>query len=148
MQEHEIIFEAFLEKQGLKYTKARKLILEIVFKLHEHFDVEYLYDLIHQVSKDVSRATVYRTIPLMVEAGLIQRSVRSESRDKYEHIYGHPRHSHWVCKNCGLVIETDIQDLMKLVQSEAKTQNFQIDEVNLTVRGICWKCRNNANESQ
>lgn len=148
MQEHEVIFEAFLVKQGLKFTKTRKLILDTVFNLHEHFDVEQLYDIIHKVSRDVSRATVYRTIPLLVEAGLIQSSVRSDSRDKYEHIYGHPRHSHWVCKNCGLVIETDIQDLMKMMQSKATTQNFRIDEVNLTVYGLCWKCRNNANESQ
>jgi len=148
MQEHEIIFEAYLEKKELKFTKSRRLILDTVFNLHQHFDVEQLYDLIHKVSKDVSRATVYRTIPLLVEAGLIQNSVRSESRDKYEHIYGHPKHAHWVCKNCGAVIETDIQNMQKLLQDKAKTQNFRIDQMNLTVYGLCWKCQNNANESQ
>jgi len=148
MQEHEVIFEAYLEKKGLKLTQPRRLILNTVFDLHEHFDIEQLYDIIHKISSEVSRATVYRIIPLLEEAGLIQKSIRSEARDKYEHIYGHPKHAHWVCKACGSLLETDMQDLLKLLQSKAKTHNFRIDEVNLTLNGLCWKCSNNENESQ
>lgn len=148
MQEHENIFEAFLAERGLKFTQPRRLILDTIFGLHEHFDIEQLYDLIHRVSREVSRATVYRTIPLLVEAGLIQRSVRSESRDTYEHTWGHPRHAHWVCKVCGAVTETDMQDILKLLHSKAKAQNFRPEEISLVVNGICWKCQNAANESQ
>lgn len=147
MQEHEVIFEAFLERKGLKLTQPRKLILNTIFDLHEHFDIEQLYDIIHKISSEVSRATVYRIIPLLMEAGLIQKSIRSEARDKYEHIFGHPRHAHWICKSCGSLIETDMQDVLKLVQSKAKTQNFSIDVINLEVKGLCWKCQNNENES-
>jgi len=148
MAEHERIFEAFLINKGLKFTRPRRLILSTVFGLHEHFDVEQLYDIIHKVSRDVSRATVYRSIPLLVEAGLIQRSVRSETRDKFEHIFGHPRHAHWVCHNCGAVMETNIQDVVKLLKSKAEVQNFMISDINLTINGLCWKCQNAANESQ
>ncbi len=148
MQEHENIFEAFLAEKGLKFTLPRKLILDTVFGLHEHFDAEQLYDLIHRVSKEVSRATVYRTLPLLVEAGLIQRSVRSESRDTFEHIWGHPRHAHWVCKVCGSVHETDMQDAVRILQAKARAQNFSLTEINLTLTGICWKCQNHATESQ
>ena len=148
MQEHEVRFEAFLNQKELKFTQPRRLILDTVFSLHEHFDAEQLYDLIHQVSKAVSRATVYRTIPLLVEAGLIQRSVRSESRDKFEHILGHPQHAHWVCRTCGAVMETDMHDIMKLIHNKAKVQNFRLDDVNLVLNGICWKCQHSENESQ
>lgn len=147
MQEHEVIFEAFLEKKGLKLTQPRKLILNTIFDLHEHFDIEQLYDIIHKISSEVSRATVYRIIPLLVEAGLIQKSIRSDARDKYEHIFGHPKHAHWICKDCGMLLETDMQDILKLVQAKAKTQNFRISDTNLEVKGICWKCQNNENES-
>ncbi len=147
MRNQASIFEAFLDGRGLKFTRARQLILETVFSLHEHFDAEQLYDIIHKVSRDVSRATVYRTLPLLVEAGLIQKSVRSEARDTFEHIYGHPRHAHWVCKVCGAVGETEIQDVLKLLQAKARAQNFALEEVSLAVSGVCWKCRN-ANESQ
>ncbi|MFO7660638.1 MAG: Fur family transcriptional regulator [Candidatus Cloacimonadaceae bacterium] len=148
MQDHETIFKAFLEQKGLKFTRPRRMILSSIFALHEHFDIEQLYESIRSKSKDVSRATVYRTIPLLVEAGLIQRSLRSETRDTYEHILGHPRHAHWVCKNCGAVLETDMQEIVKLLHQKAKTLNFQIDDISLIINGLCWKCRNAANESQ
>jgi Fur family ferric uptake transcriptional regulator len=148
MQDHESKFNAFLEKNKLRFTQPRRLILDKVFELHEHFDIEQLYDLIHKVSAEVSRATVYRTIPLLTQAGLIQRSVRGETRDTYEHIYGHPLHAHWLCKSCGAVIETDIQDFLKLVKSKSQAQNFDVTDINLTINGLCWKCQNNDNESQ
>ncbi len=76
MKDHEDIFYKHLTQQGLKFTKARKLILDTVFELHEHFEVDSLYDKIRSVTKDVSRATIYRTLPLLIGAGLIQQSVR------------------------------------------------------------------------
>jgi len=148
MQEHERIFEDFLLKKKLKFTHPRRLILDTVFGLHEHFEVEKLYDIIHKVSRDVSRATVYRTIPLLVDAGLIQRSVREENRDTYEHIFGHPKHLHWVCSGCGAVLETDLHDILKPLQNKAKVQNFLISDINLTISGLCWKCQSDDNESQ
>jgi Fur family transcriptional regulator, ferric uptake regulator len=148
MQNHEHMFEAFLVKKELKFTLPRKLILSTVFALHEHFDAEQLYDEVRKASRNVSRATVYRTIPLLVEAGLIQKSVRNEARDTYEHIYGHPRHAHWVCRECGGVLETDMQEICKQLQKRAAVQNFEIAEISLEIKGLCWKCRNNANESQ
>lgn len=141
MQQHEIIFEEFLEMKGLKFTRSRRVILATVFRLHKHFDVEQLYDIIRNTSKNVSRATVYRTIPLLVEAGLIQRSVRSEARDTYEHIFGHPKHAHWVCNICGAVIETDMTGANKLMQNMAKAQSFAIDDISLIISGICKKCQ-------
>ncbi|MDZ4121778.1 MAG: transcriptional repressor, partial [Candidatus Cloacimonadaceae bacterium] len=112
MQDHELIFSEFLSRKGLKLTATRKLILEIVFALHEHFDAEGLYDRIRLISKDVSRATVYRTLPLLLESGLIQHSMRSQARDMFEHIFGHPRHIHWVCSACGAVQETDLEQVL------------------------------------
>jgi len=148
MQEHEARFEAFLAKKGLKFTQGRRLILEMVFNLHEHFDVEQMYDRIRKLSRDVSRATVYRTIPLLVEAGLIQRSVRGETRDTYEHIFGHPKHAHWVCTKCGILVETNMRELTRILQNSAKTQNFSISDISLEIKGHCWKCKIKENESQ
>ena len=148
MSDHASIFEAFLQRKHLKLTQPRRLILDTVFGLHEHFDTESLYALIRQISKDVSRATVYRTLPLLEEAGLIRRSVRAESREMFEHIYGHPRHAHWVCKICGAVTETAMQEVSKLVKKAAQATGFLADDVHLVVYGICWKCQQNENESQ
>lgn len=143
MKDHEDIFVQHLTQQGLKLTKARKLILDTVFDLHEHFDADSLYDKIRKISKDVSRATIYRTLPLLINAGLIQQAVRFEDRDHYEHTYGHPRHIHWLCRKCGAVLETDCEDLSSLIHKHGKKLKFSIEEIKLTINGICWKCSEN-----
>lgn len=146
MSDYQKQFQAFLEKRGFKLTRSRRLILDAAFALHEHFDAEKLHDIIKGL--DVSLATVYRTLPLMLDAGLIQLAVRSEGRDCFEHILGHPRHVHWICDKCNSVYETDLDSLVVLLNSAAAAQNFEISHINLNINGLCWKCRTNENESQ
>lgn len=146
MQEYESRFKTFLKEKGLKLTQSRYSVLEAAFRLHEHFDAETLYSHIKQ--SNVSLATVYRTLPLLLEAGLIQQAVRSEGRDRFEHILGHPRHVHWICEKCKSVVETDLATLLPALQREAGDIKFDIDSITLNVSGLCWKCRNYENESQ
>ena len=146
MIDHEVQFKRFLQKQGLKLTRSRARILEAAFSMHEHFDAEKLYDLIK--ADNVSLATVYRTLPLLLEAGLITRTVRIGGRDRFEHILGHPRHAHWLCENCQAVIETDLSALQSAITKEAKALKFDIQQISLNISGLCWKCKDSANDSQ
>ena len=98
--------------------------------------------------KGVSLATVYRTLPLLVEAGLIQQVERNAGRDRYEHIYGHPQHIHWICGSCGSMQETDLSILTPKIQSQAESIRFRVGEVKLSIHGVCWKCRETDNDSQ
>ncbi len=148
MQEHEKIFVDYLKSRDLKLTRSRRIILNTVFELHEHFDVEQLYDHIKGIASDVSRATIYRTLPLLIESGLIQQSVRNASRDVFEHIYGHPKHLHWICNRCGNVIETDMSELMPLIKRGARQLKFQSEDFKFNIRGTCWKCQTAENENQ
>ena len=68
MNAHEKVFINFLKEKGLKLTSPRRIIMEAVFQNHDHFDIETLYDQIRKEHEDVSRATIYRTVPLLVEA--------------------------------------------------------------------------------
>jgi len=146
MPDYQVKFQSFLQDRGLKLTRSRKLILDAAFALHEHFDAETLHDRIKDLN--VSLATVYRTLPLMVDAGLIQLAIRSNGRDRFEHIWGHPRHVHWICENCKAVYETDLDLLTPQLELAAKAQKFKINKISISISGLCWKCRNNANESQ
>jgi len=148
MTEQESIFQKHLADHGLKLTRTRKLILDMVFELHEHFDAETLYDSIRKVSKDISQATVYRTLPLLLEAGLIQQSLRSAARDQFEHVLGHPRHLHWICKRCGALTETDSKDISPVLTRLAKGLKFQVDDIKIVIEGLCWKCQVTENGSQ
>ena len=94
MQEHEQLFSEFLKTKGLKLTSPRKVILDTIFTYHQHFNVDALYEVIRKDHQNVSRATIYRTMPLLVESGLIKQSLRCQSKYHYEHIHGHEDHLH------------------------------------------------------
>jgi len=145
MQDYELQFKRFLLKRGLKFTRSRSLILDASFALHEHFDAEKLHSLLKGMN--VSLATVYRTLPLLLDAGLIQLAVRSEGRDRYEHILGHAKHVHWLCEKCKTVTETDMSALLSSIHQEADALKFSVDQVNINVSGLCWKCRTTEDES-
>lgn len=148
MKDYELIFKEFLDKKGLKYTAPRRVILDTVFALHEHFNAEELYASIKNLRQGISLATVYRTIPLMLEAGLVQHALRSSGRERFEHIFGHPKHIHWLCKGCGAIMESDLQSLFPAVAEQATALRFKLEEIELSIKGLCWKCTALANENQ
>ncbi len=147
MEKHEQQFLSFLQKRGLKLTSTRREILNMAFSLHEHFNAEELYDHLKATTKVISLATVYRTIPLMVESGLVQKAVRTRGRERYEHIYGHPKHIHWLCRKCGALLESDMQDFFGEVEKQALGLGFHPEQVSLSISGLCWKCHANENEN-
>lgn len=148
MKDYEHRFTEFLISRGLRYTETRRLILNTVFSLHEHFDAEQLYDRMRIMNADVSLATIYRTLPLLLESGLIQHSLRLDARDKFEHIFGHPQHLHWICRKCGAVVETSLEQILPHIRKVASDQHFLLEDYQLNLKGLCWKCQNNENETQ
>ncbi len=146
MQSYEKAFIGFLREKGLKLTNPRRIILEAVFANHGHFDIETLYDQIRSEHKGVSRATIYRTVPLLVEAGLIKKPLRQDSKDQYEHSYRHRDHLHLICSECGKIIEASSKQIEKQLQQIAEKYEFEIDEKNITVDGLCKICRKKLNK--
>ena len=141
MKEHEKIFKEFLKTKGLKLTAPRRIILDTIFTYHRHFNVDALYDVIRKDHNNVSRATIYRTMPLLVESGLIKQSLRCQSKDHYEHIHGHEDHLHFLCIKCGNIIEVESGDIEKALNKLAEKKNFKISDYNLGAKGICQKCQ-------
>jgi Fur family ferric uptake transcriptional regulator len=135
------IFHEYLQKKGLKLTKPREIILEEVFYTKKHFNVDELYDQIKRKYDNVSRATVYRTIPLLIEANLIKNALRCAAKDHYEHIYGSVNHFHLVCKQCGKIIEEDLNEVEEVLQKYAELHNFKIEEFNIGANGYCSDCK-------
>jgi len=142
MLDHESVFENFLKTKGLKLTKPRKIILDEVFKDHGHFNVDALYDLIRKDHNNVSRATIYRTMPLLVGSGLIKQSLRCQAKDHYEHIHGHPSHLHLICVKCGRIIEVESKSIEATLLDLSQKKGFTIKEFNVGAKGICKKCNN------
>jgi Fur family ferric uptake transcriptional regulator len=136
-----LIFQDFLSKQGLKLTKERMAVLREIFSIHGHFEPEQLYIRIKAEGIKASRASVYRTLNLLVECGLVERISRSEKGNVYEHTFGHRHHDHMICTDCGTVIEFYSEDLEKIQKKVCSSHSFEGRNHTLEIRGSCRKCR-------
>ena len=141
MQKPTEIFRQYLKGKGFKYTPERKKIVEGIFSLHGHFNVEELYERFRKQGRGISRASIYRAIPLLTESGLIRESIRDGGKGKYEHVYGHGHHDHLVCVKCGKIIEFVDEGIEKLQERVYRKHNFAPAEHKLVIRGYCSRCR-------
>src|SRR5512139_1709538 len=102
----EKLLRGYCRQKRLKYTPERKKILEAVCAIDNHFEADDLYLKLREVGgRRISRATVYRTLPLLEESGLIRRVILVDKHTYYEHVYDHLHHEHLICRKCGKIIE-------------------------------------------
>lgn len=141
MKDYKKIFIDFLKTRELKFTPEREEILNAVFSIHRHFDVEDLYQLLREQAKNISHATIYRVIPLLIESHLIKESLRCLGKVSYEHIFGHGHHDHLVCINCGKVVEFNEEQIEKLQLEVCKKYGFKPVEHHLGIKGYCERCQ-------
>jgi Fur family ferric uptake transcriptional regulator len=123
----------------LRFTDQQRDLVNYIFSRHNHFDVDQLHDAMKAENIRVSRATAYRTLAKLVDAGLLRR-LDLGSRTYYEHDYGYPAHDHIVCEKCQKIIEfqrPQIEDELREVCSE---HLFQMTGHSLIVRGVCADC--------
>lgn len=132
-------FNAFLKTQGLSNTGSRLKIVDAVYSIEGHFDID---ELAEHLDSSVNRATVYRTIKLMTDAGLVAK-VRTNSHQKvaYEHTIGHGHHDHLVCDKCGNIIEFYSEKVEQIHERIASEFDFELLHHNTVLTGICAKCR-------
>jgi len=140
MAKENTILKEYLAKKGLRLTSERERILEEVFSRHDHFDAETLFQVFHERGEDISRATIYRTMPLLVESGLVQEAMRCGERVQYEHIYGHKSHGHLVCIKCGKIMEFENDKLEKIKERVCKEHGFKSTEFRFGIKGYCRNC--------
>lgn len=135
------IFREFLNKKGLKLTKERQKILGEIFAFHGHFDPEELLKRLSRRAAKVSKASVYRTLPLLLECGLIAQVQRDDKHAHYEHTFGHEHHDHLICMKCGKVIEVFSPKLEAIQDELCRKNRFDGITHTLEIKGYCPSCK-------
>jgi Fur family ferric uptake transcriptional regulator len=135
-------FSEFLQTKGKRLTPERATIVEEVFASHEHFDKDELVERLSRRtdSRRVSRATIYRTLKQLEDAGLLRKVARTDGRDVFEHDYGYPQHDHLICERCGTLIEFHDESISAAIEAVAAEHGFRMERHTLEVHGQCAAC--------
>src|SRR5579862_6155568 len=129
---------------GGKHSTKRDQILRIFLQQEGHLSADDLFDLVRRQAPGIGRATVYRTLQWMVEAGVARKVDFGEGRSRYEPSYGHPRHFHLICDTCHRSSEFLSSDIENLVEEVAAARGFTPSQTVVQVHGVCAECATGA----
>jgi Fur family transcriptional regulator, ferric uptake regulator len=131
-------FLNFLAHKNLRVTSQRQAIVDTVFNTDEHFTAEQLLEWSRRRDKSVSRATVYRTLPLLTESGLVREMDFGKDYKFYDPNYAdHPNHHHIICNDCEKIVEFESDKIEKLENEITRQLGFSLKTQRLQITGTC-----------
>ena len=133
--------QRYLKEKKLRPTRERSLLFEEIMRNSGHFDADELYRTAKARGLKISRATVYNTLDLLVDCGLISKYRFGENHTRYEKVLGKPRHDHLICLECGDIIEFVHERLDKIQRDVCEEKKFKPRNSTLQIFGICSKCQ-------
>lgn len=137
---HEILTNHLKSRGKLRATPERFAVLDAVLQSQGHFDAENLYYRMISNGAKISKATVYNTLELLQECGLVSKYRFAENTSRYEKAFGRPHHHHMICLTCGDIIEF-VSDKLERIQEEiAETKDFKVQSTTIQIFGTCSKC--------
>lgn len=135
-------FKDILKHNNLKFTKQREAILKTLYNNDEHFSPESLYMLIKENYPElgVGIATVYRTLNLLEDSGMVTSLSFGSSGKKYE-LGNKPHHDHMICKSCGKIIEFEDDEIEQKQLEIASKYGFKLTGHIMQLYGVCKDCQ-------
>lgn len=138
-------FRAVIEGHGGRWTRERVAILQVIREMRGHFLPEEVERRLRKRGHQISLTTIYRNLPLLVEAGIIRRACVSEEKrgggSTYEHIFGKEHHDHLICAHCGLKVEFSYPAIDVLQDAVAQSYGFKLERHHLELIGCCPDCQ-------
>lgn len=133
-------FEKYLKKNNQRLTSQRQIVAQVFFTRNEHISAEEVYRLVREKYPLIGFTTVYRTLNLLVAAGLAATHHFKGSLTRYEPCRGTEHHDHLICTVCGKIIEFTNDRIEQLQQDVARRHNFEVSDHTLEIFGICDAC--------
>jgi Fe2+ or Zn2+ uptake regulation protein len=129
-----------LHTSGRRLTRQRRLVLQVLEESGEHLDAEGLHDQAKSLDPNISLATVYRTLAVLKEMGLVEEHRLGEGHAHFEATRSTP-HYHFTCSACGRVIEFDAPQVAEVLQRLSKQKGLLVTGAHLLVTGRCARCQ-------
>ncbi len=133
-------YQRYLLSHGVKFTQPRRQILDAVLSIDGHFEAEQLLYELRQRGHKVGKATIYRTLPLLVDCGILKQVRFDVKQAHYEHAFGEDPHDHMVCRRCGRIVEFSADEVVELRKRLARKYRFHPITHRFQVSGLCWEC--------
>ena len=133
--------KANFSNRGLKYTRQRDQLIRQILNLNDHFSADTLYIKLKIKGINISRATIYRTLTLFEECGIIKKALKDEDISYYEVGEINEHHDHLICVECGEIIEFCSEEIEKIQKEIYDNYNYLPASHQLILKGICEKCR-------
>jgi Fur family ferric uptake transcriptional regulator len=135
-------FLDFLAHKNLRLTGQRRAIIESVFNTEQHFTADELLGWARRRDKSVSRATVYRTLPLLTESGLVREMDFGKDHKYYDPNYAeHPHHNHIICQDCGKIVEFESEKIERMGSEISRGLGFTVRAHRLQITATCEEFR-------
>lgn len=134
-------FKNFLSTQKLRLTTQRQIIFDEFMKHDSHMDVDTLYAVTKDIDSNIGLATIYRTIKLLMEAGIVREVQFGDGRSYYETVMGRQHHDHLICEVCGKNIEFNDAEIEEIQEKVAAKYKFKLTNHSMNLFGVCEKCR-------
>jgi Fur family ferric uptake transcriptional regulator len=146
-EELQIVAQHF-KQRGCRWTAQRQLIVRTAFATHDHFTAEELLSRSRATDPHVSRATVYRTLSVLEEAGFVEGLDTGDGGRRFEHVLGHEHHDHMVCTSCGAIVEFRDEAIEARQVAAARRHGFLLERHSLRLYGRCRRCRGAARRAR
>jgi len=135
------LFREVLTRKTLRLTPARAAIVEAALARQGHYPIEDLVKDLRRRGIRGSKATVYRALPLLAEAGIVQAAIITGENKRYETSFGKVHHDHLVCTGCGTVVEFEFEAFEILQREVAARHGFHLEGHLHQLLGRCAECR-------
>jgi Fur family transcriptional regulator, ferric uptake regulator len=132
-----------LRARGMRWTPQRRALLEVLVEASGHVTGAELIERARQRDPETTPSTVYRTLDVLEDLGLVSHSHGHDGREEF-HVWPVSEHAHLACEACRATWEIEATEALAMTEALARTRGFAVNLSHLTVSGLCADCRRSA----